>query len=590
MINKAYHIDVFIKYPLLLLLGCLFSFTVVSQKEKLTLEVVYDIQAKWLNRIDFKKHPRDKIELNTELNAIIIKLQKKSYFSASVDSLWEKNEKRIAHIHVGKRLNWARLAKGNIEEEILSKTGYRDKIYNQKRFKDRQFGRFIESILQYYENNGYPFVSLQLDSIDYVEKKGIEATLKLTKYKYVEVDTIEVYGDYLVSEKFLYNYLAIKPHKPYNESNISSITKRIQDLSFIGEQSPPKVIFTEDHTALQLFLNKKRASRFDGVIGLLQEEETGIVQFTGDVELSLTNAFKRGELIGLNWRGLPNNTQDLRINFNFPYLFNTPFGIDLAFQLYKRDTTFLDIISEFGIQYFMNSTDYLKVIYENHSSNLLSTSSYEGGNVLPPELDFTTNYYGAEINLNKLDYSLNPTKGFKITLNAKAGFKEIKINGNLEDSLYNEVDLNQVVFKGQFYGGYYFSIVPRHVIYLGNQSAYINNPQILRNELFRIGGLKTLRGFDEESIFVSLYSIGTLEYRFILDKNSNLNLFGDFAYTEQKLYNSEVIIDTPYGFGVGTTFQTNAGLFSLSYAVGSRRDNPVDFRAAKIHFGFLNYF
>ena len=43
---------------------------------------------------------------------------------------------------------------------------------------------------------------------------------------------------------------------------------------------------------------------------------------------------------------------------------------------------------------------------------------------------------------------------------------------------------------------------------------------MFQNELFRIGGLKTLRGFDEESIFASVYSIFTLEYRFILEQNS----------------------------------------------------------------------
>ena len=130
----------------------------------------------------------------------------------------------------------------------------------------------------------------------------------------------------------------------------------------------------------------------------------------------------------------------------------------------------------------------------------------------------------------------------------------------------------------------------RHVIYLGNQSAYVQNDQILINELYRIGGLKTLRGFNEETIFVSLYAINTFEYRFILEKNSNLNIFLDYAYTERDVYNTDKEIDRPFGFGVGGTFETGAGIFSISYAVGSRQGNPIDLKGAKIHFGFLNYF
>ena len=177
MIDKQLHIIVFIRcIGFLALLGC-FSQTLRAQEEKWTLEVSFDQQEKWLNRLDFKKHPRDQAELNSELNAIINKLQKKSYFSASIDSVVENKESRVAYVHLGDKLKWARLDKGNVEEEILSKTGYRDKIYNQKRFKYRQFGRFIESLLAYYENNGHPFVSLKLDSINYADEKGIEAKL-----------------------------------------------------------------------------------------------------------------------------------------------------------------------------------------------------------------------------------------------------------------------------------------------------------------------------------------------------------------------------------------------------------------------------
>jgi hypothetical protein len=555
-----------------------------------TLNVQYDSDESWLKRINAKENFRDSLEMLNELNAIRAFLYKKSYLSASVDSLHCVAKECIAYFSLGQKLTWARLDKGNMEEEVLSKTGYRDKIYNEYPFRYKQFGRFVESILVYYENNGYPFVALRLDGIRYIDAKGIKATLKLEKNRYTEIDTIEVYGGDLVSAKFLYNYLGIKPHKPYNEANVAAISGRIEDLAFLGEVKAPNVIFTKTKTSLQVFLNKKRASRFDGIIGVLQEEETGKVQFTGDVKLNLTNAFKRGELIGLNWRGLPNNTQDLNIKFNFPYVLNSPFGLDLDFKLYKRDTTFLDIIGTFGIQYFINSRDYLKILYQNHQSNLLSTTRYENAKSLPPVLDFRTNLYGVELSLNKLDYLLNPSKGYKLLVNGKAGFKNIQKNPGIEDSLYADVQLSNVIFRSEFQGGAFFPLARRHVFYLGNQSAYLQNEQILRNELYRIGGLKTLRGFNEESIFVSAYAINTLEYRFLLEKNSNLNVFLDYAYTERTVYNSEKSFDTPFGFGVGSTFETAAGIFSISYAMGSQQGNPIDFRAAKIHFGFLNYF
>jgi hypothetical protein len=44
------------------------------------------------------------------------------------------------------------------------------------------------------------------------------------------------------------------------------------------------------------------------------------------------------------------------------------------------------------------------------------------------------------------------------------------------------------------------------------------------------------------------------------------------------------------GFGAGLTFETKAGIFGLSYAVGKQNSNPLDFRSSKIHFGYVNIF
>ena len=107
--------------------------------------------------------------------------------------------------------------------------------------------------------------------------------------------------------------------------------------------------------------------------------------------------------------------------------------------------------------------------------------------------------------------------------------------------------------------------------------------------MYRFGGLKTLRGFDEASLLASTYGIGKIEYRFILETNSYLLLFFNQAWFENKGRETPVS-DTPYGFGAGITFDTKLGIFSFTYALGSQQDSPIEFRAAKIHFGLVNYF
>nr|MBA2413124.1 BamA/TamA family outer membrane protein [Burkholderiaceae bacterium] len=138
---------------------------------------------------------------------------------------------------------------------------------------------------------------------------------------------------------------------------------------------------------------------------------------------------------------------------------------------------------------------------------------------------------------------------------------------------------------------YYIPLFSRSVINLGASGGGLSGESSVTfdNELFRIGGLKTLRGFDEESITASSYVIGKLEFRYLLEQNSNLFLFYNLAWYE-RYTQSGYIKDQPSGFGAGINFETKLGIFSFSYALGKEFDNPVRIKAAKIHFGLVNYF
>src|SRR3569832_1571379 len=125
-------------------------------------------------------------------------------------------------------------------------------------------------------------------------------------------------------------------------------------------------------------------------------------------------------------------------------------------------------------------------------------------------------------------------------------------------------------------GAYTFPFFSRMTLKLGVIAAFLQGATNFRNELFRIGGLKSLRGFDEESIYASSFSILKFEYRYLLEQNSYMYVFGDGAWYENNSI-SDYLRDTPYGFGAGISFQTKAGIFSINYSLGSQFNNPVQF-------------
>ena len=115
------------------------------------------------------------------------------------------------------------------------------------------------------------------------------------------------------------------------------------------------------------------------------------------------------------------------------------------------------------------------------------------------------------------------------------------------------------------------------------------NERLFRNEIYRLGGIKSLRGVDEASIVASSFAIGTVEYRFLFEENSNFFLFVDQAWWEDQSQ-SQLLTDKPIGFGTGTSFETKAGIFSLTYALGKQFNNPIELRSGKVHFGFTSLF
>ena len=134
----------------------------------------------------------------------------------------------------------------------------------------------------------------------------------------------------------------------------------------------------------------------------------------------------------------------------------------------------------------------------------------------------------------------------------------------------------------------YISIFQRHILKIGFNSEARFGGQLFTNELYRIGGLKTLRGFNEQSIYASSYGIGTLEYRYMIGSYDYLTLFSDVAYVENNSANFTSTLFT--GIGAGINFQTRGGIFSLFFALGKDDQNPFDFRTSKIHFGYVNRF
>jgi len=541
-------------------------------------------------KLNYRKKLPDKSEAYKEIENIILTLQYKGYLLASADTIYSDSGSVSAVINGNDLYKTARLRLGNLDPGLASKLGISEKLYFNKPFRYREVAQSLEKIILYYENNGYPFVSVSLDSVS-AQDSQLSAVLNVKKNKYFKIDSIKVVGTAKINQGFLNRYLSVKPDMPYNEETIKDISQKIRQLPFVTEKQPQRVQLTERTNKLILFLDKKDASQFDGIIGLLPDADTKKTVITGDIKLKLVNGVLRnGETFDLEWRRLQSQTQDFNGRVIYPFLFGTPVGTDYAIKIYRKDTTFVDINNNIGLQYYFSGLNNFKIFYKQRTTSLISTSGLTYISTLPDYADISTNSYGAGIFFEKLDYRFNPRKGLALTLNGQTGNRSIKKNSKINEAVYKDLLLRSTQFQFEGSLAVYLHLVGNNVLKFGVQGASVfGNSTIFKNELFRIGGLKTLRGFDEESIYTSTYVIPTLEYRFLFSRNSNLLIFAEGAWYENNS-NGRYVNDTPVSVGAGVNFETKAGILSLNYALGNQFGNGFDLRNGKIHFGLTALF
>ena len=219
----------------------------------------------------------------------------------------------------------------------------------------------------------------------------------------------------------------------------------------------------------------------------------------------------------------------------------------------------------------------------------MSTDQYENDSLnVPPVLDGSDNTYGIGFIFDTRNNRLNPTRGVYAEADFGIGRKVIRKNPKLHETIYESIALNIPKREATFNVGWYQQTLPRQVVFVGNRTYWLDQRDYFENDLLQVGGSKVLRGFNENQFFTSFFSMMTLEYRLILERNSYLFAFGDYAYMENSVEGKTV--QRPVGTGIGMVYETKAGLVSVTYAVGKVGDIPFQPSRGRIHIGLINQF
>lgn len=541
-------------------------------------------------------------DLVTRLQRWVPEMQSKGFLAASIDSLSIQGNDYQAYCYTGGRFSWASLSLDSVPAALLNAAGINGSDFSNRPVNPLELSRLSEKILTYYEQNGFPFAKVWLDSLQQLPGKRIAASLRVDPGMLRRIDTIIVNGNVRVSNSFLQRYLDVFQGSLYDEQKLSKVSTRLRELSFLQEESPMVIEFRSGDTRMILFLKEKSANQVNALLGVMPNNlQTGKLLLTADAQLALVNQLSHGEQLNASFQNLQPKSPRLKVDAVVPYVFHSPFGIDAHFDMFRYQLAFRKVSLQSGIRYQLSTSESARIYYQLQSSRVIEIDSAGiiASRSLTNNIDTRSQGLGMELRSNHTDYLLNPRRGWQLRVSASALRRQVLPSDAVKglsdgtgfsfSTLYDTIQLKSNQFQLSADFSWFLRLGRSLTLKLGYNGALIQAPQLFQNDLFQIGGFRLLRGFDEQSIFASQYQMFNVELRLHLAQNSFAYLFSDNAWVQTK-YNRFFRESMFHGFGLGTTLETRSGIFSIALALGQSSYIPLRFRESKLSFGYTALF
>ena len=557
----------------LILFTCLFIFSGQVRGQAIEWVVSGGIDDRVAEKLPASVSPYG--DFKSAIEAGLTVMQNNGYLLAHVEKTAQREETFSVYINAGNLFKWTRLDGGNLPLQIQNRVGFRPGRYELTPVSKSNLELLFERILKEAERNGHPFAKVRLDSIE-MNGTNIRAVINYTEGALVRYGVLSADSSF-VKTGWLAAYLDLRPGDPYDQRVVENMAARMDALEFAGINGSPTIRFIEDRADIYLPVERRPANRIDAIVGFLPNEESdGGMRITGEAELHLANLFNSGKVFDLHWQRMRPETQYLDLGYFHPNIFRTNLNISVGFDLLKEDTTFITRDFDLRVDY-RTGRHVVSFMSRLRAARILNEGLQE--DLLPSIGDFNQNDYGAGYMYDRIDAGWLGFKGLRLSAEFMVGNKRIRNASMAPDDGGSDRNILQLTSTGGIRWG--FLTGKRTLLFQNFRAGWLESDQLFVNDLYRLGGFRTIRGFNENQFFAQQYLLYSAEWQLYFDDSSNLMVFLDQAF-----FSTEGLKNNPTGIGVGLTLQTGGGLLQLAYAVGRDMNNAFDFRLSKFHFGY----
>ncbi len=548
-----------LKKSILFIVLILSTNVVLAQKSYLKIASKANFDNKIIDSIGYNtKHASAKAVFD-EFQLVSTKLMKLGYINTELISnnkvndstfLFEidlKNRTNFVHIYIGKNSNL----------KLLSKAFHkRDTI----KVKIGETESYLNALLNDFESKGYSLAKIKL--INFQSKnKSLYAELFLDQGNLRILNNIVIKGYDKFPESHKKEILRIFKNKTFNQDNLSKVQNAFEQFRFVNQVKYPEILFTKDTTKIYVYLEKAKANKFDGYIGFSNDKKNKL-ELNGYLDLLLVNIMNAGENLSLYWKSDSGNQKTFNLGVEVPYIFKSPIGIKANLNIYKQDSIFQNAKTAIDVGYFFSYTSRLYLGYQSaESSDIQKTNN-------STIRDYNNSYVTANFEYVNLDKS-NFLFPEKTKLISKIGYGSRYSNSNNYQQFFANIDISHSL-----------KLNDKNSVYLKSRNYYLQSDQYIINELYRFGGINSIRGFNENSLQGNFFSSLLSEYRYLVSPDLYVHTILDYGYFSDATSSKS---DNLFGVGFGFGLLTKNGLLNMVYANGSSGNQNIQLSNSVVH-------
>ncbi len=518
---------------------------------------------KSIDSLNYKyKHTNTK-SITDEINLTSKRLSKIGFIENQIlENSKENDSSYVAKFSLGERINFIRIYIGR-NPTIIDLISL-DKTKDSITLPYGQIEPFLDQIIQKLEQKGFALAKLKLINIQ-KKNNSLYADLQFESGQQRQLNEIVVkFAESNKKNSFPEGHLTQLNRKYKNSAFNQDIIRKIHDdfekFGFVSQIKYPEILFTKDTTKVYVYLEKRKSNNFDGFIGFTNNENNKLV-FNGYLDLTLENALKAGEQFSLNWRSDGNNQKTFKASIELPYLFKSPIGLKAQIYIFKQDSIFQNTQTAIDLGYFANYNTRIYLGYKStESSDIQNTNNSTIS-------DYNNSFLTSNLEYTKFD-PINSTFPKKTTISITMGIGKRTTNGLTETLGTNKQTYININAMHNFY------LNKKNCININYQNYFLKSNTYIINELYRFGGINSIRGFTENSLQANFITAIISEYRYIISQDLFIHSIMDYGYYEDKSTSNKGNL---LGFGLGMGIKTKNGLLKLAFSNAKTASEEMKF-------------